>query len=138
MHANWDIYRNPETKSVYKLGYGGYFDGSIPPPSPCSDDSSSGSSLEIELLTDDYGIETKILIINSDTGNELFSVGPFSSNLPYNLGFCIGEPGNYDFVIQDAASDGGPVYDVLVDGVSITPNGKTTLGGCEDKIPFTV
>ena len=89
------------------------------------DGPSNGSTLSLELLTDDYPAETTWMVMDSN-GDLLLSGGPYSdAQTIYNEQICV-EPGNYTFSINDSYGD-GMQFEGLTGSYVLTDSGGNIL-----------
>jgi len=70
------------------------------------DIAASNPTINVEILTDNYGSETTWELIDLADGSELLSGGPYSNNTLYTESVEIEENGCYSFAIHDAYGDG--------------------------------
>ncbi len=64
----------------------------------------NGESIDLIIVTDNYGSETTWTIVDGD-GNTVSSGGPYGNNTTYSEIICLSE-GCYDFTISDSYGDG--------------------------------
>lgn len=96
----------------------------------------------IDILTDNYGVETSWTLKNMCSGEEVESGGSYASNTHYVTTHCLPGPARYEFTITDTWGDGiccsygQGSYEVTVDGVSVKEGGDfassetTPFGEC--------
>ena len=92
-------------------------------PAPCTED-----TITLILDTDGYGSETTWEIKDAG-GAVMCSGGPYDNNTHYEELCCIGYADCYDVFIYDSYGDGGPDYDVQLNGGSLAMGTVSGYGG---------